>query len=122
MDIKTNADLIQAVNDAISNGVDVVNWDTETASRILGLDRLEVETQESIAQMVSSIASQIPKTVMENMQSAETMSEIISNTSGKILDQAFGTNFRTSLGTTLERDLTDQIQSIAESTSSNVLM
>lgn len=112
--------LQQAVNDAISNGVDVINWDTETASRILGLDRLEVETQESIAQMVSSIVSQIPESIMKEMKSTETMSEIINNTSGKILDQAFGTDFRTSLGTTLERDLTEQIQSIAESTSSNI--
>ena len=112
--------LQQAVNDAISNGIDVVNWDAETASRILGLERLDVTTQEAIAEMVSSIASQIPQTIMDNMQSSETMAEIINNTSGQILDQAFGVNFRTSLGTTLERDLTDQIQSIAESTSSNI--
>lgn len=112
--------LQQAVNSAIESGIDVINWDTETASRILGLEKLDVTTQEAIAEMVSSIASQIPQTIMDNMQSSETMAEIINNTSGQILDQAFGTNFRTSLGATLERDLTDQIQSIAESTSSNI--
>lgn len=90
--------LQKAVQDAINNGVDVVNWDTHTASRVLGLDQLELQTQEAIARMVSSIIGQLPKEMQKIKLELPQTPEEISKLSGEFLDNAFGTNFRTSAG------------------------
>lgn len=90
--------LQKAVQDAISSGVDVVNWDTSTATRVLGLDQLELQTQEAIARMVSSIIGQLPKEMQKIKLELPQTPEEISKLSGEFLDNAFGTNFRTSAG------------------------
>lgn len=54
--------LSQAMHAAMKSGVDVTTWDTDTAIKWLGLDGIDGTTQEAIAQMVSMIASTLPKT------------------------------------------------------------
>lgn len=49
-----------AMHNAISNGVDVENWDLATATEWLDLDGLSAETQAAITEMMSQVAASMP--------------------------------------------------------------
>lgn len=60
-----------ALNNALSAGVDVQNWDVATAAEWLDLDGLSGETQATIASMMSEVASSIPEQLTSAMSGAD---------------------------------------------------
>lgn len=54
----------QAMHNAMDNGVDVANWDQETAAKWLGLESLSSEAQAAIATMISQVAATLPEDAM----------------------------------------------------------
>lgn len=51
----------QAMQKAMSEGVDVTTWDKETAAKYLGLDSLEDESAQAITDITANIAKTIPE-------------------------------------------------------------
>lgn len=59
-----------ALHNAMASGVDVITWDTETASQWLGIDSLSMEAQTAITEMMSGVAETIPQSMQEQITSA----------------------------------------------------
>ena len=60
-----------AMHDAMSEGVDVENWDIGTASKWLGLEGLSAETQSAVASMMSLVATTMPDSLVEALNQSE---------------------------------------------------
>jgi len=63
----TSEKLQTALHNAIASGVDAPTWDTETAAKWLGLENLSLEMQAAIAELMSGVASTIPKSMQEEI-------------------------------------------------------
>lgn len=69
-----------AMHNAMSNGVDVENWDLATATEWLDLDGLSAETQASITEMMSQVAASMPDQMTSALEgSGVDMSESVNN-------------------------------------------
>ena len=60
-----------AMHDAMAHGVDVENWNVDTASKWLGLDGLSAETQSAVASMMSLVAATMPDSLVEALDQTE---------------------------------------------------
>lgn len=61
----------QAMHNAMAAGVDVENWDVQTASEWLGLEGLEASTQSAITEMISQVAATMPEQIASAMTGTE---------------------------------------------------
>lgn len=69
-----------AMHNAMSNGVDVENWDLATATEWLDLDGLSAETQAAITEMMSQVAASMPDQMTSALEgSGVDMSESVNN-------------------------------------------
>lgn len=69
-----------AMHNAMSNGVDVENWDLATATEWLDLDGLSAETQAAITEMMSQVAASMPDQMTSALEgSGIDMSESVNN-------------------------------------------
>ncbi len=69
-----------AMHNAMSNGVDVENWDLATATEWLDLDGLSAETQAAVAEMMSQVAASMPDQMASALEgSGVDMSEGVNN-------------------------------------------
>lgn len=69
-----------AMHNAMSNGVDVENWDLATATEWLDLDGLSAETQAAITEMMSLVAASMPDQMTSALEgSGIDMSESVNN-------------------------------------------
>lgn len=69
-----------AMHNAMSNGVDVENWDLATATEWLDLDGLSAETQAAITEMMSQVAASMPDQMTSALEGTSVdMSEGVNN-------------------------------------------
>lgn len=69
-----------AMHNAMSNGVDVENWDLATATEWLDLDGLSAETQAAITEMMSQVAASMPDQMTSALEgSGANLSESVNN-------------------------------------------
>lgn len=70
----------EAMHNAMSNGVDVENWDVATASKWLDLDGLSGETQAAITEMMSQVAATMSEQMVQALQGENVdMGDSVSN-------------------------------------------
>lgn len=71
----------QAMQQAMSEGVDVASWDAETCKKYLGLDGMEDASVEAISQITASIAQTLPDQMSTSLSglSSESVSGPIKN-------------------------------------------
>lgn len=67
----------QAMHNAMESGVDVENWDVDTASKWLGLEGLSGETQAALTDMMSQVAATMPDNLVSAMGESGGMGEAI---------------------------------------------
>lgn len=67
----TQEKIVQAMQSALKDGVDVATWDTETAGKYLGLDSLEKESAAAITEITSNIAKTIPEKLTDGLTGAD---------------------------------------------------
>lgn len=82
-----------AMHDAMAHGVDVENWDVETASKWLDLDGLSGETQSAITEMMSQVAATMPDALVDAMDQTGGDGDFLS----KMLDGTDFTGFENTL-------------------------
>lgn len=67
----TQEKIVQAMQSALKDGVDVATWDAETAGKYLGLDSLERESAQAITDITANIAKTIPEKLTEGLSGAD---------------------------------------------------
>lgn len=91
----TTAEKLQtAIGNAMTSGVDVTTWSSDTAAKWLGIGSLNKETQTAIAGLVSSVAETLPKNMREGIEKsfkdAEVGDGITESLSQEILNAGMG--------------------------------